>query len=564
MPLVLAWLVGCSGTAPTPPEPAPIAAAPEPAPVVRGPVSFAPVSLPVDDKPRTQASFSATAEVDGASVPLTYQRLGAVGPDFGGGCNELDFFGLVSTGGKHWAFTHFECTPGKILVGEISAAADGALSLGTSAPANLDAVGGVWLPCAGMPTPWGTHLGSEEYEPDARREPTPDQKYIFANRRDMAASLTDPAAFDPYDYGYIPEVSVGADGAAQGVKHYAMGRFSHEVAYVLPDRRTVYLSDDGKAGGLYLFVADNPGDLSAGTLYAASWTPDPATAQGPLRWVSLGHATDAELARELERGVVFDRLMTSVDATPEATCPDGTRYYDHPDLKVDECVAPAPLPDGVAASAASRFETRRFAAWRGATLEFVKGEGITADAVNRRLYVALSATVGPMADDAGDVRLAYNPCGAVFGGNLAAGVNDTDGVPIASEFVAIDLGGDVVGTFDPESKKCSVEGIANPDNITFLSGRGPLVIAEDTSLHDAAALWAFDPGSRALTRIGVAPQYAEFTGVHWIPDLAGRGYLTVTLQHPWGEDFEGGLPEGVTEPDRRSFTGVLGPFPKLD
>jgi uncharacterized protein len=28
--------------------------------------------------------------------------------------------------------------------------------------------GGLWLPCAGSVTPWGTHLGSEEYEPDAR------------------------------------------------------------------------------------------------------------------------------------------------------------------------------------------------------------------------------------------------------------------------------------------------------------------------------------------------------------------------------------------------------------
>lgn len=28
--------------------------------------------------------------------------------------------------------------------------------------------GGLWTPCAGSVSPWGTSLGSEEYEPDAR------------------------------------------------------------------------------------------------------------------------------------------------------------------------------------------------------------------------------------------------------------------------------------------------------------------------------------------------------------------------------------------------------------
>jgi hypothetical protein len=28
--------------------------------------------------------------------------------------------------------------------------------------------GGLWTPCAGSVTPWQTHFGSEEYEPDAR------------------------------------------------------------------------------------------------------------------------------------------------------------------------------------------------------------------------------------------------------------------------------------------------------------------------------------------------------------------------------------------------------------
>ena len=27
---------------------------------------------------------------------------------------------------------------------------------------------GLWIPCNGSLSPWNTHLGSEEYEPDAR------------------------------------------------------------------------------------------------------------------------------------------------------------------------------------------------------------------------------------------------------------------------------------------------------------------------------------------------------------------------------------------------------------
>lgn len=35
-------------------------------------------------------------------------------------------------------------------------------------PIDWSEYGGVWVPCAGSVTPWQTHFGSEEYEPDAR------------------------------------------------------------------------------------------------------------------------------------------------------------------------------------------------------------------------------------------------------------------------------------------------------------------------------------------------------------------------------------------------------------
>ena len=80
-----------------------------------------------------------------------------------------------------------------------------------------------------------------------------------------------------------------------------MGWVALELAYGMPDRRTAYLTDDGTNAGLYLFVADREGDLSAGTLYAARWNqrPDPDGSAGAgaadLAWVHLGHATQTEV-----------------------------------------------------------------------------------------------------------------------------------------------------------------------------------------------------------------------------------------------------------------------------
>ncbi len=62
-----------------------------------------------------------------------------------------------------------------------------------------------------------------------------------------------PVSCSPYKYGYITEV-----------KHYSMGRVSSEMSLVMPDQRTVYITDDGDNRGFYKYVADNAGDLTAG------------------------------------------------------------------------------------------------------------------------------------------------------------------------------------------------------------------------------------------------------------------------------------------------------------
>jgi len=76
-------------------------------------------------------------------------------------------------------------------------------------------------------------------------------------------------AANPYHYGHLPEITVNPDGTGSCKKHYCMGRISHELVQVMPDQRTVIMGDDAANGGLFLFVADKPADLSAGTLFVA-------------------------------------------------------------------------------------------------------------------------------------------------------------------------------------------------------------------------------------------------------------------------------------------------------
>lgn len=70
---------------------------------------------------------------------------------------------------------------------------------------------------------------------------------------------------------------------------------------------------------------------------------------------------------------------------------------------------------------AAFFETRRYAAYVGATTEFTKWEGITYDAQRARLYTAISSQRGGMTDESAvrtvgeDVlKLPDNSCGCVY------------------------------------------------------------------------------------------------------------------------------------------------------
>jgi len=475
-------------------------------------------------------------------------------------CAANDFNALLPAHDALFLMSHFECQPGAIYVTELNQdAANHHLAPLWTKPVDLADVRGGSLHCAGDITPWGSLLSSEEYEPDARSPGAADG---------MAAYLEGGAAsVNPYDYGWLPEVTLlNNSGASEVQKRLAMGRFSHELGLVMPDARTVYLSDDGTNGGLFLFVADAEGDLSSGDLYAARWEQTRAGSGGlgaaDLTWVPLGHAREDEIALSTGgAGVGFADLFDA--AEPEAgACPQGYASINAGPVG-QECLR---VRDGMQL-AASRLETRRYAALQGATTELMKSEGLAWDVDRRRVYLALTRLSGGMTggsprDRGGPdhIQLKENRCGGILGLPIGdARPLDASGELIESDFVAgsaemIHTGRprDYAGT-QFEGNTCDVDDIANPDNLTYIPGAGLLMVAEDTKLHVNNALWAIDLDSGERLRVMTAPLGGELSGLHWSPDIGGYGYLTLTVQNPLrGQEADAA--------QKRSISGYFGPF----
>lgn len=500
-----------------------------------------------------------------------------------------DFTSLLQVHGKLFSVAQFESQPGAMYLSELAVEPQtGKLTARSTKPLDLAGIHGIWNPCAGVVTPWKTHLGSEEYEPDAKKGATSAATMapFFGGGSVQGGDTTKP---NPYHYGFPVEVAIeNAKADYAVVKHYSMGRFAHELSYVMPDRKTVYQADDGTNVGLFLYVADKAGDLSAGTLYAAKWlqtSPAGESALGTadISWKKLGHATDSEISTLIASGVAFTDIFDAVAPLEDTTCPAGYISVNANGVG-QECLK---LKQG-REQAAAFLESRRYAGYVGATLEFRKEEGITFDAEGGKLYVAYSEVQYGMEDakkngaastayDVGtpnDIKLRFNTCGAVY----AYDVGKAHGID--SEYVLTRAQGVVAGrmtqTIDPMSldpaslpaypadspfanSTCDIDGIANPDNLTFISGRNTLIIGEDSGDgHQNDAVWAYDLEEKQLTRILTTPYGAETTSVYYHPDIDGNGYLVAVVQHPYGESDTDKLQDPG---EKHSYFGVIGPLP---
>lgn len=604
----LLLFLACPKPAPTPePEPAP-------APKARAALQFQGLDLSALPELEVAAAAVHPDAAEWATPNTGWHPLRAVGeqgfgalthPDgsalmanrdpFTEFCNEADFNALIQHPDALWLVTHFECSRGALGLTRLEQDDQGLLSAvgDTSQVTALEPFGGVYTPCSGQITSWGTHLSSEEYEPDARVF-DPQTLEIGGNRywnNHMPRAFRDHGGTHPYRYGWTPELSVAADGSATGVKHYSMGRFSHEIALVLDDDRSVYLSDDQSRGaGFFLFVADSAQDLSVGSLYAAKWEVEAGKSGGDLSWIPMGHASDEQLSPyiEGEQPVVFTDLFVASDPGQDGLCASGELIHH---LGAAECLAWAePTRFGGDAElqklVAGRLETRRVAALIGATVELEKGEGIAYLPELGELYMALSASKSTMTAGSPSVPPAYSgdieqdtlalprsECGGVYGGRVGKG-SDADGEPIPGAKVLGSMslleGGAQAATGEGEDKVCPAQAIANPDNLQSLSSQGIVFIGEDTGLHANNLLWAWWPGTRSVDDSGAlvpgvkvpvlsTPRDAEITGFYWY-EIGDYGYLIASVQHPRDSETDGHQPYSAELAHLASVVGYYGPF----
>ncbi len=577
-----------------------------------GTIAFEGIPVPTTDADKRTILASPSVTINGKKHQLGYRVLMRSGDLIGGNTfglitdqdgkvvvekdgsrfvsNDNDFSSLLSVGDTLFSITHFESRPGAMYLTELKQdKATGLLSPISTRNIDFSQWGGLWVPCAGSVTPWVTHLGSEEYPPNARAveaAKSPDKINDYYKPMLRYFGIKSPfdksvgiekikANFNPYRYGYTVEVIVQPDGSSRVEKRLAMGRLAVELAYVMPDQKTAYITDDGENVGLFLFVADRPADLSAGRLYAAKWIQKHAENGGAadLEWIDLGHATQAEIKAAIDKGIKFSDIFETADS--KKPLPSGftsINAYDG-DAAAIEFIRLKPGMEKIA----SRLETRRYAAILGATTELRKEEGIAYDPVEKILYVAMSEIArgmenygkGGKTNEAYDkggpnhVQLPYNDAGCVYG--LRVGTDRK----IGSDFVAKDMFGVLCGEMkkypadSPYAKNTAdVDKIANPDNLTFLPGYKTLIIGEDTgSGHQNDAIWAYHTETRSLTRIQTTPYGAETTSPYFYPDINGWSYIMSVVQHPYGESDADKLADPS---DGRAYVGYLGPLPALN
>jgi hypothetical protein len=394
-----------------------------------------------------------------------------------------------------------------------------------TAPAN-----GLWITCGASISPWNTHLSSEEYEPDATAA---ENKQLAGFSQNL---FGDAAKANPYHYGHLPEITVSADGTGSVTKHYCLGRISHELIQVMPDERTALMGDDATNGGLFLFVADKPRDLSSGSLYVAKW--DQKTKEnggsGDLTWIKLGSATSDEikaLADKLKAGDILD-VKTEDPKDPSykqivySGKPNWVKFADGQE------------------KAAAFLETHRYAAFKGGSLGFTKMEGTSVNAKDKIGYSVISYIKKEMKNGSGGISVDGPNAGAIYAHTLKGGQIDDTGAPIDSEWVPVhmaavpELVGEDLAAPDALGNTANPDKLGNPDNIKFSEKLRTLFIGEDSGTHVNNFLWAFNVDTKQLSRLLSTPSGAESTGLHAVDDVNGFTYVMSNFQHAGDWELE--------------------------
>lgn len=406
----------------------------------------------------------------------------------------------------------------------------GKLSLVKYSVVDTAPAGGLWITCGASLSPWNTHLSSEEYEPDAT---VAENKLLAGFSKNL---FGDEGTANPYHYGHLPEVTVKPDGTGTIAKHYCLGRISHELVQVMPDERTVLMGDDATNGGLFMFVADKPRDLSGGTLYVAKWNQKTKENGGSadLSWIKLGSATSDEIK------ALADKLKASDIIDVKKEDPKDPGYVQIPYSGKPNWVK---FADGQE-KAAAFLETHRYAAVKGGSLGFTKMEGTSVNAKDKIAYSVISYVKKEMKNGSGGISVDGPNAGAIYALNMKGGQKDEAGAAIDSEWVPVDMAavpelvGEDLKEPDALGNLANPDKIGNPDNIKFSEKLRTLFIGEDSGTHVNNFLWAFNVDTKQLSRILSTPSGAESTGLHAVDDVNGFTYVMSNFQHAGDWELE--------------------------
>jgi secreted PhoX family phosphatase len=343
---------------------------------------------------------------------------------------------------------------------------------------DLSSVNGGWVLCFGSMSPWDTPLLSEElYFSDT--EEWNDDSYNYHSDQ---ASLADYLGYypNPYDYGYIMEIENSTTTEPDFIKHFAMGRFSHENAQVMPDERTVYLSDDGYDTVLFKFVADTAGDLSSGTLYAAKVTQDDssdsATTGFDVEWMEMASSSNTDIQNWIDE---YDGITTADFISGQNSYITDEEIRDWAEGRLNEDLNGDGTIGYVVDDRVAFLESRKAAAALGASDEWNKMEGVAFNPnAPDYLYLAMSDVGYDMSDGQGDIDVTQNRCGIVYRMTLDNGWDVNRIEPVIS-------GGPYTSSATYE---CDVNNLAGPDNLLVLND-GRVLIGEDTGKHASNMVW---------------------------------------------------------------------------
>ena len=436
--------------------------------------------------------------------------------------NMPDFNGFIPTAeGKGYLFTNWELYPGGMSRMNLQKDAQGQWGILDAMMVDFSAVNGTGANCFGSVSPWNTPLTSEEWVVNTRVDSTTDASWndpaeIADNGLLAGMWALSANASNPYDYGYIVEISNPTSAAPAPVKHFTIGRYEHENSIVMPDRKTVYASQDDTGGVLFKFIADTAEDLSSGTLYGAKLTQDaglndPAVTGFDVTWVALATGNNAQIGAWINE---FDNIgtdqyvdgessyMTLVDVQAWATWvqagrPAGTKY---PTLANGggKVTADQPMDDR-----AAFLESRQAARQLGATAEWRKLEGLSihqdrvqeavsgddrvADEVVTAayMYMAIADLDKTMIDDEGDMQLSsrVKDCGGVYRARIE---NDYSLIRIEP----VVMGATYRSSLDG-AERCDVNNLSQPDNVVVMKD-GRILLGED-GFQENNTLWMYDP-----------------------------------------------------------------------